>query len=56
LTGILLEEEVKYIPEMKVNLFSLPVAFQKGATVHSKVKSLVIKKENKEIYFSTRFR
>jgi hypothetical protein len=55
LTEIFLEEEVKYIPEMKVNLFSLTVAFQKGATVHSKAKSLFIKKESKEIYFSASF-
>jgi hypothetical protein len=50
-THILLEE-VKYIPEMKVNLFSLPFSLQKGASVQSEGKSLVIKKSNKEIYFS----
>jgi mannose-6-phosphate isomerase-like protein (cupin superfamily) len=53
-THILLEE-VKYIPEMKVNLFSLPFVLQKGASVKSEGKSLVTKRKTKKFIFLTRF-
>ena len=44
-------EEVKYIPELKVNLFSIPVALKKGAKVKSQGTTLILEKDNKKISF-----
>ena len=44
-------EDVKFIPSLKVNLFSILVALKKGATVRSEGTSLIIKKGQKELHF-----
>jgi hypothetical protein len=54
-TEVLLEN-VKYVPEMKVNLFSLTVAMEKGASLYSEGTSVVLKKGGKEIYFDTKIK
>jgi hypothetical protein len=52
-TEVLLEN-VKYIPELKVNLFSLTAALQKGAKLHTERTDLILEKGGKEILFNKR--
>jgi hypothetical protein len=47
-TEVLLEN-VKFVPEMKVNLFSLTVALEKGASLYSEGTSVVLEKEGKPV-------
>jgi gag-polypeptide of LTR copia-type len=44
-------EEVKYIPELKVNLFSILVALKKGAKVKFEETTRILEKDNKRIRF-----
>jgi len=54
-TQVLLEN-VKFVPEMKVNLFSLTVAMEKGASLYSEGTSMVLKKDEKRIFFDTKIK
>ena len=47
-------ENVKFVPEMKINLFSFMVAIKKGASLHSEGTSLVLMKDNHKIVFNTK--
>jgi hypothetical protein len=47
-------EGVKFVPEMKINLFSFMVAIQKAANLHSEGTSLVLRKGKHNVHFNTK--
>jgi hypothetical protein len=47
-------EGVKFVPEMKINLFSFMMAIQKGASLHSEGTSLVLTKGKHNLHFNTK--
>jgi gag-polypeptide of LTR copia-type len=47
-------EGVKFVPEMKINLFSFMVAIQKGASLHSEGTSLILTKGKLNVHFNTK--
>jgi hypothetical protein len=46
-------EEVKLVPNMKINLFRFMVAIQRGASLHSEGTSLILLNDKHNVYFNT---
>ena len=49
-------EDVKFIPDLNVNLFRISVAHKKGAKVKSERTRFILEKGDKKLYFDTRLR
>ena len=49
-------KDVKYVPELFCNLFSIPMALRNGCTLEGSKDRLIIKKDNKKYFFDKRIK